>query len=392
VTPNPGTVVAGASLQFTATGYDADNNPIPNLNFTWSVVSGGGTIDQTGKFTAGVVPNTYANTVAAAFGSISNAATVVVTAPVIDHFAFDAITSPKYVGAPFSVTIRARDAANNLVLGYVGNVSLSASSGTILPTSAGPFSGGVWSGPVTIGTVTTNVTLTAADGSISGVSNAFAVQTAPTCPCSIWDSSILPSNPYNADAQAVELGVKFRAATDGFITALRFYRGISNLGTTFVGHLWTASGTQLAEASFPTGTPAGWQEVTLATPVAIAADTTYVASYHTASGYAVDRPYFTTANLSAYQRPPLRALTDGDSGSNGVYMYGPSGSFPTNSTTSSNYWADVVFTASLGPDTTLPTVVSVSPADGVPRDDQRVHIRAARCRGQPPSSLGDLQY
>ena len=366
VTPNPGSVVAGASLQFTATGYDADNIPIPNLNFTWSVVNGGGTIDQTGRFTAGVVPNTYANTVSASFGSITSAATAVVTEPIIDHFQFDTITSPKYVGAPFSVTIRARDTANNLVLGYVGNVSLSASTGTVSPTSVGPFSGGVWSGPVTIEMATSNVTLIAEDGGVSGTSNAFAVQAAPTCPCSIWDSSASPSNPHNPDAQAVELGVKFRSATDGYITALRFYRGASNTGTTFVGHLWTASGTQLAEATFPTGTPDGWQDVALATPVAISADTTYIASYHTSSGYAVNTAYFTEANRSAFERPPLRALVNGEAGGNGVYNYGPSGSFPSNSV-GSNYWVDVVFTTSTGPDTTPPTVVSVTPAESSTR-------------------------
>jgi hypothetical protein len=259
VTPNPGMVVAGASLQFTATGYDVENNPIPNMNFTWSVINSGGTIDQTGRFTAGVVPGTYANTVVASFGSLpSPATTVEVTEPIIDHFQFDTITSPKYVGAPFSVTIRARDAANNLVLGYVGTPTLSDSTGTVLPTSAGPFSGGVWSGQVTIGSEAANVTLDVTDAGISGTSNAFTVQTAPTCPCSIWDSSTLPGNPHNADPGAVELGVKFRAATDGYITALRFYRGASNPGTTFVGHLWTASGTQLAEAAHRN--PGWWQE------------------------------------------------------------------------------------------------------------------------------------
>ncbi len=356
VTPNPGTVVTGASVQFTATGYDADNNPIPNLNFTWSVVNGGGTIDQTGRFTADLGLGTYENTVVASFGSIAAAATVVITEPIIDHFEFDTISSPKYVNAPFSVTIRARDAANDLVLGYAGSVSLGASSGTVSPTSTGPFSGGVWSGPVTIGAEATSVTLTATDGNISGMSNAFDVQTAPTCPCSIWDSSIVPSNPYHSDAGAVELGVKFRAATDGYIAALRFYRDASNPGTTFVGHLWTASGTQLAEATFPTGTPAGWQEVSLTEPVAIAADTTYIVSYHTTSGYAADRPYFTEANRSLYERPPLRALVDGEQGGNGVYMYGPSGSFPTYSYQSGNYWVDVVFITALSPVNQAPVV------------------------------------
>ena len=55
VTPSTATVAIGGTQQFTAQGYDADDNPIPNLPFTWNVVSGGGTINPSGLFTAGLV-------------------------------------------------------------------------------------------------------------------------------------------------------------------------------------------------------------------------------------------------------------------------------------------------------------------------------------------------
>ena len=48
---------------------------------------------------------------------------------------------------------------------------------------------------------------------------------------------------------------------------------------------------------------------------------------------------------------------------NGVYKYGASG-FPNQTFNASNYWVDVVFETSVGPDTTSPTVRSVSPTDG----------------------------
>ena len=74
-------------------------------------------------------------------------------------------------------------------------------------------------------------------------------------------------------------------------------------------------------------------------PVAIVANTTYVASYHSASGYfAFTSGYFS----SAVSNGPLRALANGEDGTNGVYKYGTSG-FPTNSYNASNYWVDVVF-------------------------------------------------
>jgi len=80
--------------------------------------------------------------------------------------------------------------------------------------------------------------------------------------------------------------------------------------------------------------------VNFATPVAISANTTYVASYHTTSGrYSITRPYFN----SQYVNTPLTALANGADGGNGVYAYGASSSFPTNSFQATNYWVDVIF-------------------------------------------------
>ena len=54
-----------------------------------------------------------------------------------------------------------------------------------------------------------------------------------------------------------------------------------------LGHLWDASGNLLATATFTGETASGWQEVDFTNPVAITANTTYVASYFApAGGYA----------------------------------------------------------------------------------------------------------
>lgn len=83
--------------------------------------------------------------------------------------------------------------------------------------------------------------------------------------------------------------------------------------------LWRATGTLLVSAMFSGETASGWQEVRFATPVAITANTTHVASYYTASGfYSVTPAYFAVAVYT----PPLRALANGDGGGNGVYRYG----------------------------------------------------------------------
>ena len=63
------------------------------------------------------------------------------------------------------------------------------------------------------------------------------------------------------------------------------------------------------------------------------------ASYLARRGrYAHDESYFDVA----YDRPPLHALSDA-SGGNGVYRYGTSSGFPTNTWQATNYWVDVVF-------------------------------------------------
>jgi methionine-rich copper-binding protein CopC len=179
------------------------------------------------------------------------------------------------------------------------------------------------------------------------------------CPCTLWPSSTVPATPTTADPSAVELGTRFRSDDAGFVSALRFYKGPGATGT-HVGHLWTNSGTLLATATFTNETASGWQRVTLPAPVAIDANTTYVASYYAPQGgYASNNDYFTTQGVDA---APLHAPQDGSSGSNGVYLYGASG-FPVFSYRSSNYWADVEFTRT-ATDSVPPTVVARTPAPG----------------------------
>ena len=58
-----------------------------------------------------------------------------------------------------------------------------------------------------------------------------------------------PGCPSDSDTDAVELGVKFRADQDGFVTGIRFYKGTGNTGT-HTGSLWNSAGTRLATVTF----------------------------------------------------------------------------------------------------------------------------------------------
>jgi hypothetical protein len=79
LSPEAVTLTASATRQFTAVGYDAHNNILSGLNFTWSTVAGGGTIVNSGLFTAGTVSGTYTGTVKAISGGKTATATVTVT-------------------------------------------------------------------------------------------------------------------------------------------------------------------------------------------------------------------------------------------------------------------------------------------------------------------------
>src|SRR4051794_19539134 len=72
---------------------------------------------------------------------------------------------------------------------------------------------------------------------------------AATCPCSIFSATQTPANPSENDTDAVELGMKFRADTDGAISAIRFYKGTGN-GGIHTGSLWDSAGTRLSTVSF----------------------------------------------------------------------------------------------------------------------------------------------
>ena len=135
--------------------------------------------------------------------------------------------------------------------------------------------------------------------------------------------------------------MKFRSDVAGQITGVRFYKGTGNTGT-HVGNLWSSTGTLLASATFTGESASGWQQVTFSSPVAIAANTTYVASYFAPVGhYSVDNNFFATGRR---QRAAARAGVRESTAPTASYRYGASSGFPNASFQNSNYWVDVVFT------------------------------------------------
>ena len=138
----------------------------------------------------------------------------------------------------------------------------------------------------------------------------------------------------------VELGMRLRSSVAGRITGIRFYKSSMD-GGTHTGSLWASDGRLLATGSFSNETPGGWQTLTLSSPVAIAANTTYVVSVNTSSGVAtVGIGYFSAGGAS---NGPLVAPQDSLSEPNGLSVEGTGGKFPNNASMGNNYWVDVVF-------------------------------------------------
>ncbi|WP_229068338.1 DUF4082 domain-containing protein [Actinoplanes sp. DH11] len=166
----------------------------------------------------------------------------------------------------------------------------------------------------------------------------------------------VPATPAVEDGSPVELGVRFTPEVDGYVTGIRFYKGPGNTGT-HTGTLWTKAGKAIATGTFQDETTTGWQTLTFTKPVAVDADTTYVASYYAPSGnYAADSWGF----IRDWTSGPLTAPRSAPAAGNGVFKYGAGGGFPEEAWDAGNYYVDVTFSVS----SELPPVVtSTSPVD-----------------------------
>ncbi|MFT4165254.1 MAG: DUF4082 domain-containing protein [Microlunatus sp.] len=176
--------------------------------------------------------------------------------------------------------------------------------------------------------------------------SAKAPAAAGVCPCTLFDDSDGPTNAPESETSKVQLGVAFRSNTAGTISAIRFYKAAANTGTHTVT-LWSAAGSQLATATATNESTEGWQEVAFDSPIAINADTTYIASYTAPNG----RYSAKAGGLSAaITRSPLSTVANG-----GRYTYGTGAPL---SAAGANYFVDPVFALDPGQ---APEVSSTSP-------------------------------
>ena len=281
-------------------------------------------------------------------------------------------------GDPVTIGGTASDSGGGVVAGVEVSVDGGASWHPATGRSTWSY---VWS-PAVPGVVGIRTRAVDDSGNLETPSAGVAVTVvAPDRPLSIWGDSAAPLVPSVNSPISLELGLKFRSDIDGYITALRFYKGPLNTGP-HVGYLWDAGGHLLASAAFSSETPAGWQQVSFPSAVPITANTTYVASYYTASGnYSVDNFALATTAVS---NGPLHALSSWQSAGNGVFAYGRD--FPTASIgTAENFWVDIVFSSD--PAVGGPAVVTEDPASGGTGAALTTAVRAVFNEAIDPSTV-----
>ncbi|QWF79789.1 DUF4082 domain-containing protein [Amycolatopsis sp. CA-230715] len=274
------------------------------------------------------------------------------TAPPV--VAITSLPASATVGAPYTFSGTVIDAS-----GKVGGVEASTDGGSTWHPANWLAGQGTWSytyTPSSSGANSLKVRAVDDSANLSTPTETTKTVSARTCPCGIWTNADVPGTPDLADGGSLELGVKWRSNSAGYVRGVKFYKGAGNTGT-HTGTLWSTAGQQLATGTFTGETATGWQTLTFPQPVAVAANTTYVVSYFSPTGhYAADSEYF--SRKSAYLEP-LTGLQTGTDGGNGVFRGGAG--FPTQTSTDTNYWVDVVWAPDPGPDTRAPGLVSTTP-------------------------------
>jgi Domain of unknown function (DUF4082)/Bacterial Ig-like domain (group 2)/Putative Ig domain/Bacterial Ig domain len=326
VTPANPTISTGTTQSFTATStYSNGVTQNVTSQVAWTSLSPSvATINSTGLATA---VNAGSTTISATLGTVTGSTTLTVQMTPLTILTTS--LPDGYLNVASTTMMKASGGATP----YTWSIASGAMpTGLSLTSNTGVISGT----PNATGTFSFTVRVTGANG--QSVTKPFSIIV--TTLVTLWPSTAIPAVVDPGADSPVQLGMKFRSDLNGKITGIRFYKASTNTGT-HVANLWTSTGSLLATATFTGETVSGWQQVLFSSPVPITANTIYVASYHALNGhYSFNSNYFGSASLDS---PPLHALANGVSGGNGVYAYGASSVFPTQTYNAANYWVDVLF-------------------------------------------------
>jgi len=157
VLPSAATLAPNEAQQFTAVGYDADDNVV-DITPTWTADASAGTISATGMFTAGTVAGVYTDAVIATADGISATAVVTITSGALDRIDVSpsAVTLAPYETQQFDAT--GYDAYDNMVA-ITPSWTTDEGAGTISAT--GMFTAGITAGVYSVIATEDSITGTA---------------------------------------------------------------------------------------------------------------------------------------------------------------------------------------------------------------------------------------
>ncbi|MEZ4586983.1 MAG: hypothetical protein R2909_11320 [Gemmatimonadales bacterium] len=165
------TLLVGTSVQFTAVGRDVEGNRV-GVAPVWSVAGGGGTVSESGLFTAGTAPGSFPNTVTATVGSLSGTASVTVQPGPPASITVSPTSQSLTVGATQQFTAVVKDGFGN-TLAVQAHWSVASGGGAI--SSSGLFTAGTAAGGFTntvvasIGNVTASASITVTAGALATI-------------------------------------------------------------------------------------------------------------------------------------------------------------------------------------------------------------------------------
>lgn len=140
-------------------------------------------------------------------------------------------------------------------------------------------------------------------------------------------------------------GDRWRTDTNGYVTALRFYKGTNVGGGLHVMLLYNAAGTELARitSSDTDVVCPAWVTKTLTSAIAITSTTSYVATTWWA-GENANSCQTSSLHATSINNPPLFAPIGSVGAYQGLYTFGAAPSFPTSHWADAGYFNDFVLT------------------------------------------------
>ena len=181
------------------------------------------------------------------------------------------------------------------------------------------------------------VQIRAVDDSANYAATPATVSYSSTAPYTVFGNQT-PAVADAGDPSAVELGLRFTPAIDGFVAGVRFFKSAANTGV-HTGSLWDSSGAKLASVTFANESATGWQTANFTSSVSVQAGQVYVVSYNAPVGH-----YSAASYYWAYRADNSGPLTvAGGFAAVPAGVYNTNGTFPIDSYQGGNYFVDVVF-------------------------------------------------